>query len=143
MTRVDFYILGGDEPAGLARLACRLVDKAWQQGMASLVNVADPAAAAGVDELLWTFRDISFLPHAPAAEATGERRLAAVIGCGEEPRCELDLLINLAPAVPEFFSRFARVAELVDEEPARRTAGRERFRFYRDRGYPLDTHKLD
>lgn len=142
MTRVDFYILDGTDAAGLARLACRLVDKAWQQGMATLINVDEPATAAAVDDLLWTFRDVSFLPHAAVSEAAGDVRLAAVIGCGEEPRCEIDLLINLAPAVPEFFSRFERVAELVDEDPARRTAGRERFRFYRDRGYPLDSHRI-
>lgn len=142
MTRVDFYILAGSDELGLARLACRLVDKAWQRGLASFVHVDDAAAVARLDDLLWTFRDISFLPHARAAEARSEHRLAAVIGCGEEPAAEFDLLINLAAAVPDFFSRFERVAELVDDEPARRMAGRDRFRFYRDRGYPLDTHNL-
>lgn len=142
MTRVDFYILAGADDSGLSRLACRLVDKAWNRGLASFVHVENAAIAARLDELLWTFRDISFLPHARAAEATGEHRVAAIVGSGEEPKQELDLLINLAPAVPEFFSRFERVAELVDEQPDRRAAGRERFRFYRDRGYPLDTHNL-
>ena len=53
-----------------------------------------------------------------------------------------DVMINLAPDVPGFFSRYARVAEVIDSDPARREAGRERFRFYRDRGYELKTHNI-
>ncbi len=142
MTRVDFYILSGETAAGLQRLACKLVDKAWQRGMRTLINVADADSAAQLDELLWTFRDVSFLPHARSGGGTEGAGLAALIGCNEEPEQQLDLLINLGPKVPTFFSRFERVAELVDSEPQRRDAGRERFRFYRDRGYPLDTHNL-
>jgi DNA polymerase-3 subunit chi len=52
------------------------------------------------------------------------------------------VLINLAGSVPEFFSRYQRVAELVDGNEQRRTQGRERFRFYRDKGCELHTHQL-
>ena len=143
MTRVDFYILDGDSSDGLQRFACRLIDKAWQRGMRCYVNAATAEQAARLDDLLWTFRDISFIPHAQApAEPGDSKRLAALIGSGEEPGEELDLLINLSDEVPSFFSRFERVAELVDNETTRRSAGRERFRFYRDRGYPLDNHNV-
>lgn len=143
MTRVDFYILQGMAPDQLQRLACRLVDKAWQRGMKSWVNVPDNEAMTQLDQLLWTFRDISFLPHA-CCSSTGAspQRLAAVIGCNDEPGVDIPVLINLHPEVPAFFSRFDRVAELVDNDPERREAGRERFRFYRDRGYPVETHNL-
>ncbi len=53
------------------------------------------------------------------------------------------MLINLADEVPDFFSRFERVAELIDRDPAVRTAGRNRFRLYRDRGYTLNTHNIE
>jgi len=52
------------------------------------------------------------------------------------------LLINLGLDVPGFFSRFERVAEVVDGDETQKAKGRERFRFYKDRGYPLETHKL-
>ncbi|MCU7809071.1 MAG: DNA polymerase III subunit chi, partial [Candidatus Thiodiazotropha sp. (ex Semelilucina semeliformis)] len=51
-------------------------------------------------------------------------------------------LIDLSAAIPAFFSRFERVAEIIDKEPQVVTAGRERFRFYRDRGYPLNKHDI-
>ncbi|NND60921.1 MAG: DNA polymerase III subunit chi [Gammaproteobacteria bacterium] len=143
MTQVDFYILNGAAIEELQRLACRLVDKAWQQGMRTLINADEPTTATALDDLLWTFRDISFLPHASNdADSNTLNRVAAIVACNQPPAVDCGLLINLSPEVPKFFSRFERVAELVDKDPTRRDAGRERFRFYRDRGYPLQTHNL-
>ena len=51
-------------------------------------------------------------------------------------------MINLSEEIPAFFSRFTRVAELVDQAPTSRNLARERYRFYRDRGYSLDSHEL-
>ena len=59
-----------------------------------------------------------------------------------QPTTHTDLLINLAAEVPTFFSRFERVAEVVDTDAARRNQARERFRFYRDRGYAVETHNM-
>ena len=53
-----------------------------------------------------------------------------------------EVLINLAEEVPEFFSRYERVAEVVDANEVRRERSRERYRFYRDRGYKLNTHQV-
>ena len=47
---------------------------------------------------------------------------------------------NLRDAPPPFFSRFARLAEIVPADAA--AAGRERYRFYRERGYELRAHNL-
>ena len=66
-----------------------------------------------------------------------------LIGLSQPPaEGRWDVLINLAPAVPEFFSRYERVAEVVDANAVRREQSRERYRFYRDRGYPLNTHQV-
>jgi DNA polymerase-3 subunit chi len=52
------------------------------------------------------------------------------------------VLINLSNDVPPYFSRFKRVAELVSGEASQRSAARERYRFYKDRGYTLNTHEI-
>ena len=51
-----------------------------------------------------------------------------------------DLLINLAKEVPSFLGRFDRVAEIIVGET--KDQGREHYKFYRDRGYPLHHHDL-
>jgi DNA polymerase-3 subunit chi len=65
-----------------------------------------------------------------------------IISHDKESGEEKDVLINLAHDVPSFFSRFDRVAEFIDKDPQVITSGRERFRFYRDRGYPLNKHDI-
>ena len=61
---------------------------------------------------------------------------------GAEPDASSQVLINLAAEVPLFFSRFERVAELVDEDDGVRRSGRSRYTFYKERGYPLRTHEI-
>ena len=53
-----------------------------------------------------------------------------------------EVLINLSAEVPLIFSHFERVAEIIPEGEENRNSGRERFRFYRDRGYPLQSHNI-
>ncbi|HEX7029401.1 MAG TPA: DNA polymerase III subunit chi [Gammaproteobacteria bacterium] len=139
MTEIDFYVLADADESNRERLACRLAEKAFGLGHRIYLNARDAQQARALDDLLWTFRDGAFLPHALLAD---DATAPIVIGAGEEPAATPDLMINLAGTAPAFFTRFDRIAELVNEEPAVRDAGRERFRFYRDRGYSLRTHKL-
>jgi DNA polymerase-3 subunit chi len=143
VTRVDFYVL--DNPASNARLllACRLAEKAVEQSYEVLINAASEAESIRLDELLWTFSQGSFLPHRLLGAGPAEEGEHVLIGCGQEPgEGRSDLLINLALTVPPFFSTFQRVAEIVSAGDENKAAGRERFRYYRDRGYDLQTLKV-
>ncbi len=142
--RVDFYVLEGAEDRARLVYACRVIEKAFLQQLRVCVNLGTPAEAESFDTLLWTFADRAFVPHALSQDGTGEAGAPPLnpvwVGC--EARIAADLLVNLAPTVPEFFGDYARVAEFVDAEPGRRDAGRRRFQVYRDRGCAPDTHKL-
>ncbi|MEE9141816.1 MAG: DNA polymerase III subunit chi [Gammaproteobacteria bacterium] len=139
MTRIDFYILGSTGTDDRPRLACRLAEKAWRAGHRVYINASTHGQAQMLDQMLWTFRDQSFVPH---ALASADPDAPVVIGFETEPNGPADTLINLAGSVPPFFSRFDRTLELVDADSERRAQSRERFKFYRDRGYHLETHKL-
>ncbi len=141
MTRVDFYVLEDAAPQGRERLACRLADKAFRLGQPVYIHTRSRDHAAALDDLLWTFRAGSFVPHElyGAADAADS---PVLIGHEDPPGHAHTLLINLADTVPSFFSRFERVLEMVDQNQDNKLAGRERFRFYRDRGYALHTHTL-
>lgn len=141
MTRIDFYILERVETEGREHFACRLVEKAYQQGHRVYVNTVDETQARRMDELLWTFRAGSFIPHTcVAADEDPDARVH--VGHGDAPLRHDDVLVNLAPNVPLFFSRFHRVAEIVDPDVNQRDLARQRFRFYRDRGYDLKSHNI-
>ncbi len=145
MTRIDFYVLENAATALSARqlLACRLAEKAFLQGHRIYIHVSDAAEGRQLDDLLWSFRPGSFVPHECVdGQGTSETETPVHIGWGGEPSVHDDVLINLTSGVPRFFSRFERVAELVGPGEEDRRQGRERFRFYRDRGYELNSHTI-
>lgn len=144
MTQVDFYILESDSEDARLRLACRIVDKATQQDQHVFINSSSDSEAQKLDELLWTFSQGSFIPHKVVRQAADVApREPVVIGLSQAPAGDRwDVLVNLAAEVPDFFSRYERVAEVVDGNAARREQSRERYRFYRDRGYKLNTHQV-
>jgi DNA polymerase-3 subunit chi len=51
-------------------------------------------------------------------------------------------LVNLSDEIPPGFEQFAHVTEIISLNDDVRLPGRERFRFYREKGYPLESHDL-
>ncbi|MBI3344015.1 MAG: DNA polymerase III subunit chi [Gammaproteobacteria bacterium] len=137
MTRIDFYILEDNH----LLFTCRLAEKIYTQGQRLYIHCSSEQQAAKLDDLLWSFRQGSFIPHA-LYKSGQQTDLPIHIGHDAEPEAGLDVLINLCQEVPAFFSQFLRIAEIVEPGEPRRQAARERFRFYRDRGYPLESHTI-
>ncbi len=141
MTRVDFYLIGDDSSHHWERVACTLTSKAWKDGHQVYLNTSSSEHAARLDKLLWTWRDISFLPHGRFDQAP-DPATPILVGHGDQAPDFSDVLINLHHSVPLFFSRFDRVLEVVPTEEALRQQARQRYRFYQDRGYTLETHHV-
>jgi len=138
--RIDFYVLEAQGDEARARFACRLSEKAF--GLSHRVHALTPDAqgATRLDELMWTYRAGSFLPHA-VSDSGEDGDSPVTIGC-DASDCSGELLINLTNEVPNCFERFERVAEIVDASDAGRQHGRRRFTFYRDNGYQPQTHRV-
>jgi len=143
VTQVDFYVLEPQAQGNRFLLACRITEKAWRSGHRVYLHTLNQHECQHLDRLLWTFRELSFIPHAPIHSNPDLQRNPVLLGWDEQIGSEHDVLINLHPQVPTFFSRFERVVELIDNEAEVRTAGRQRYTFYKSRGYPLNTHKIN
>lgn len=139
-TRVDFYIIDATGDAVL-ELACRIAEKAWLGGHRIFIRTASEGDALRLDDLLWTWKQDSFVPHGIHPGA-GDDELPVLLGCGEGPPGEPDVLINLGEQVLPSPERFTRIAELVGGDEEARTAGRSRYRQYRELGFTLETHHL-
>ena len=140
--RVDFYILHTPDPTGRLQFACRLTEKAYGLDNTVYAHTATDTDAEQLDDLLWTFRQGSFIPHARVGNAAADGSAPVRIGTPSDSEREGDLLINLAHEVPEFAAGFARVAEIVGGDDASVQAGRARFKQYRDQGVEPVTHKI-
>ena len=145
MTRVDFYLLPDVDIDAKYRFACRLALRAIHAGRRVHVRTASAEAAGMLDELMWSYPEDRFVPHAvadgPDADAADADAAPIRIGHAEPAPGPDQVLVNLADDVPAFFGRFERVAEVITEPE--RASGRARYRHYRERGYPLFHHDLD
>ena len=139
MTLVGFYVVQTSDSGQRLRVAARLADKAFQRGHRIFIHATDEAQATELNEFLWSFRPASFLPHGLHGREHSE---SIAIGWGQEPDNHNDLLINLQLEIPSFFSRFARVAEVVTQEPDSLAALRKSWTFYKERGYQLEKYDL-
>lgn len=137
MTRIDFYSDAADKLA----VAARLVGKALQQQLRVFVYTPDQALLKRFDQLLWTMPAIGFTPHCFAHDRIASETPVLLASTAEDPPHD-QVILNLADEWPKSFARFTRLLEVVTTDPDDRALARERFRFYRDRGYSIETHSV-
>ncbi len=142
--QVDFYILETDAAREQLRTACRLAEKAWHKGHRVFIHTDSKETARSLDDMLWTYRQDSFVPHALFAQGVGDAEPVepVLVGDGTAEPANIDVLINLGESIPSFADRSARVAEIVGAGESARRAGRVRYRDYRDRGITIQKYNL-
>ena len=132
MTKVDFYTSSPDK----LRTACQLSHKAMQNWVRTVISAPDAAATEALDKLLWHYPATGFLPHCRSDAAEAEQ-MPVVLNQGSDKFPHHELLISLHNECVPYFSRFERVIEIIGNDAEDSRLGRERFKFYRDRGYEL------
>lgn len=139
MTKVDFHVIR--EPARIAApmLVCRLVQEHHRAGRNVYIRAANGKQASALDDLLWTFDQGGFIPHHRA----GDEQTPAPVVIGENlPENAPEILINLAPGIPENCQRFPWIVEVVDPAHKETQAARERYRRYREMQCEISTQDV-
>ena len=137
MTTIDFYT----HCANRFEVASKVVAKAWAQHGSVRVLTAGEAGTVEFGRFLWLWPATGFLPHcrlgSPLAAET-----PILVDHALDHEGPAAVLVNLHAAPPPFFSRFERLVEIVgiDEDDA--ATGRERWKFYKARGYEVRSHNL-
>ena len=139
--RIDFYLLNDTHPEAKWLTACRLLEKAYLRKHQVFVYCSNQQDAEHIDELLWTFKPNSFIPHHLQGEGP-EPAPPIQIGYAEEPRGFSDILCNLSATIPPFVARFQRIIEIVSTEEAAKEISREHFRQYKAMGILPNTHQI-
>jgi len=137
--QVDFHS-GVDAPL---HFACRLLRKAWRQGVTVLVT-APPDTLAALDRELWTFEAQEFVPHLrlrPGQAVDAALSRTPIWLCaGEPPSPCPKVLVNLDAELPEGSGPFERIIEIVPSEGEERQRARARWRAYEARGWSICHH---
>jgi DNA polymerase III, chi subunit len=139
MTQVDFYILPDNSTR--ERFACAIANKAWLNGKRVYIRTASREAADVMDDLLWTFRDTSFLPHAMAGAVTHPSE-TVIVGWADQQPADNEIFINLTQDIPATAEDYDRIVEIVTGDIQQRENSRKRYRAYRERGYELHNHTI-
>lgn len=137
MTEITFYT-HADDPLDVAR---RIAAKAYGQGKQVMIYAPDAAVADAIDRMLWTTPPLGFVPHCRDSAALAHET-PVLIGTNADALRSADVMINLHVEQPPAFARFERLVEIVGEDEAGIEPGRARYRFYKARGYALETHDL-
>ena len=138
MTRIDFYRYAEDK----VRFACRLAATAFDRESRVVVYSPDAKVLADFDRTLWTFQATRFVPHCFASSAVAAETPVVLSSSGESLPHH-DVLLNLADEWPPFFSSFERVLEIVAADEGDKERARERYAFYKKRGYDIKVNDID
>ena len=137
MAEVSFYILPTQSQHERLLFACKLIEKAYRSGCFCYVLTDTAGQSQQIDNLLWTFRAGSFIPHQlytgdiPATEQV-------LIGSLPAPAQWQKTVINLSSQC----ANAERVLEILDNSEATKAVGRDRYRYYKEAGHNLTTHKM-
>jgi DNA polymerase-3 subunit chi len=104
------------------------------------VKTKDETETRLLDDIMWTFSDSSFLPH--AVQGTTEDADAPVVIGHTASATTAYLLINLSDELPEDRDNYERIAEIINDSPQTLQQGRARYATYKKQAYPLYYHEI-
>ncbi|OAJ34841.1 DNA polymerase III subunit chi [Piscirickettsia salmonis] len=136
--RVDFYILNTPSKQAQYHFACRLAEKAVSQNTTVYIHTHSQADAEQLDDLLWSFNDTSFVPHAIVGHPMADEDVKVLIGFGEQ-HSPAGLLIKLA-ALKHENHLYSRIAEIVSQDKKSLQASRQAYRHYQQAGFTVHHH---
>jgi DNA polymerase III subunit chi len=141
VAEVSFYILPTESLEDRYLFACKLIEKAYRSCSFCYVLTDTDKQSQIIDDLLWTFRAGSFIPHQIYTGELPEIEKVILIGSLDVPEQWQKTLFNLSSNFPEPGSQTERILEILDNSEATKEAGRNRYRRYQQAGMTVTTHK--
>ncbi|MDD5410008.1 MAG: DNA polymerase III subunit chi [Methylobacter sp.] len=142
MAKVSFYILPSESQEERYLFACKLIEKAYRSGHFCYVLTDDEEQSKIIDDLLWTFRAGSFIPHQIYTGELPNFEKVILIGSLNAPENWQKTLINLSSHCPQYFEQAERILEILDDSETTKEAGRNRYRQYQQSGMTLVQHDM-
>jgi DNA polymerase III subunit chi len=135
VTRVRFYH-NAENPLALA---CELTARAYASGRRVALRVPDADTARRLDQLLWSFDQLAFVPHVMSGARLASET-PVLLGLSHESGnwAHNDLLFNLADDVPADFGQFRMLIEVVGQIDSARAPARSRWTYYKSAGLAIE-----
>ncbi len=141
MAEVSFYILPTESPKDRHLFACKLIEKVYRSGCFCYVLTESAEQSQIMDDLLWTFRAGSFIPHQIFSGEPPGLDNVILIGQASPPENWRKIVFNLSPYCPVLVAETERVLEILDNSELTKEAGRKRYRQYQALGIKMTIYK--
>ena len=142
MPEITFYVLNSESIYDRYLFACKLIEKAYNSGKFCYVLLDSIEQCQRLDDMLWTFRAGSFIPHQLFTGVVPEITKQVLIGTANAPELWQNVVFNLSLHMPQEWQQAQRVLEILDNNEMTKAAGRERYRAYKQAGIEIVTHKI-
>jgi DNA polymerase-3 subunit chi len=142
MAEISFYILPSESTEERYEFACKLIEKVYRSGCFCYVFTENVEQSQKIDNLLWTFRASSFIPHQIYTGELPDIEKVILIGSLDVPELWQTTVINLSSHCPKEFEKIERILEILDNSEATKEVGRNRYRHYQQSGVNITTHKI-
>jgi DNA polymerase-3 subunit chi len=141
VAEVSFYILPTESLEDRYLFACKLIEKAYRSGSFCYVLTDSAEQSRILDDLLWTFRAGSFIPHQIYTGEQPEIEPVILIGSLNAPEHWQKILFNLSSRYPDIGPQTERILEILDNSETTKEAGRNRYRQYQQSGMKISIYK--
>jgi DNA polymerase III subunit chi len=142
MPEISFYLLPTSSGQDRDLYVCKLIEKAYRHGDYPFVLTGSPEHSQKIDDLLWTFRPGSFIPHQTYTGELPEFKQVILIGAAQPPDSRGNIIINLSPECPVAFLTAQRILEVIENNEEAKASGRNRYRHYQQAGLEIVTHNI-
>ena len=144
MKQATFYILNKNTLYERYLFACRLTEKAYKQGLRVALFSDSQEVSRHIDDLLWTFRPDSFLPHDYIDKENPNTQAASVFVIAPMycPNESFDIAINLGQQPGEAPFNCERHIEIAIQDPNMLKTLRSYYKNLNTQNIPIDVHDL-
>ena len=132
--KVDFYVYELSDYQFYQRLVCNLVEEAYNQENNILLLCENEESCETLDELLWTFKDVSFIPH---EKKLNNKILTQHINLTKKKHSLI--LMNLTYSFPDFLETHDRVIEMSGYDEDSRQKARLNFKRYKTMNFEINS----
>ena len=139
--KAAFYILTQTTLKARDLYTCRLIEKAYAQERKIYIHTASLPEAQNFATQLWTFRDISFVPHEIYSQ-NSMPETPVLIGYNDAPPENKDILINLTAVIPPLYNQFVHIITVIPNDDQWKIPARQQYQTYKQQGYAMETFNV-
>ncbi len=126
--------------ANKLRVVCDVVENEFSQGNKVIINVSDEDEGKSLDNMLWSWKQSSFVPHSFAISLSESTKDPVLITSDVSDDLSYDTLILVNPSNIDKFNSFKTVIDFAEKyNPTKIETDRKRFKLYRDQKFTIKT----